>query len=201
MATNYSLLLGILSFSLCFSTAVNNAVLSKQAMLSEHRLQGVGPMNRPIECLYLSSEQELRNKLIWIATAELGVLEEAGENQGQRVGDYLRYVGLGLGYEWCAAFASWCYGQAGFVAPRSAWSPALFPKTRRYAAPDIRKGRFRSADLFAIYSGELRRIHHVGLVKAVNGALITSIEGNSHNRVESRRRPLSTIYAMANWVD
>jgi len=170
-------------------------------MLSEHRLQGVGPMNRPIECLYLSSEQELRDKLIWIATAELGVLEEGGENRGQRVGDYLRYVGLGLGYEWCAAFASWCYGQAGFVAPRSAWSPALFPKARRYAAPDIRKGRFRSADLFAIYSRGLRRIHHVGLVKAVNGALITSIEGNSHDRVESRRRPLSTIYAMANWVD
>lgn len=170
-------------------------------MLSEHRLQGVGPMNRPIECLYLSSEQELRNKLIQIATAELGVSEEGGDNQGQRVGEYLGYVGLGMGYEWCAAFASWCYGQAGFVAPRSAWSPALFPKARRYAAPNIRKGRFRSADLFAIYSRGLRRIHHVGLVKAVDGAMVISIEGNSHDRVESRRRPLSTIYAMANWVE
>lgn len=158
-------------------------------------------MYRPIDRLYLSSEQDLRSKLIWIAAAELGVREEAGENHGQRVGEYLSYVGLGVGYDWCAAFVSWCYGKAGFVAPRSAWSPALFPKARRYAAPDIRTGRFKSADLFAIYSSGMRRIHHVGLIKAVSGAIVISIEGNSHDRVESRRRPLSTLYTMANWVD
>lgn len=169
--------------------------------MSESRFKEAGPISRQNDRIYLSSERELRSKLIWIATAELGVREEGGENQGQRVGEYLGYVGLGLGYEWCAAFASWCYGQARHAEPRSAWSPALFPKARRYTAPDIRKGRFKTADLFAIYSGKLQRIHHVGLVKAVNGALVISIEGNSHDRVESRRRPLSTIYAMANWVD
>lgn len=201
MATIYSLLLGILSFSLCFSPAIKNAVLSNRATPGESRFWEAGPINGQIDRMYLSSEREQRNKLIQIATAELGVSEEGGDNQGQRVGEYLGYVGLGMGYEWCAAFASWCYGQAGFGAPRSAWSPALFPKVRRYAAPDIRKGRFKSADLFAIYSGELQRIHHVGLVKAVDGAMVISIEGNSHDRVESRRRPLSTIYAMANWVE
>jgi len=169
--------------------------------VSESPFAEAEPISRQIGRLYLPPTMELRNKLIRIATAELGVREEGGENQGQRVGEYLSYVGLGPGYEWCAAFASWCYGQAGLSVPRSAWSPALFPKARRYAVPDIRMGGVKEADLFAIYSVELRRIHHVGLLKAVNGGVVVSIEGNSHDRVESRRRPLSTIYAMANWID
>jgi len=169
--------------------------------VSESLFAEAEPISRQIDRLYLPPTMELRNKLIRIATAELGVREEAGENQGQRVGEYLGYVGLRPGYEWCAAFASWCYGQAGLSVPRSAWSPALFPEARRYTAPDLRRGGVKSADLFAIYSVELRRIHHVGLLKAVNGGVVVSIEGNSHDRVESRRRPLSTIYAIANWID
>ncbi|QIH35487.1 CHAP domain-containing protein [Sphingobacterium sp. DR205] len=201
MATIYSLFLGILSFSLCFSTAVKNAVLNSRTIGSESIFSASDHLSRQVDGRELSAKIAIRDRLIQIAVAELGVREEGGENQGQRVGEYLGYVGLGAGYEWCAAFASWCYGQAGLLAPRSAWSPALFPKARRYAAPDIRRGRFERADLFAIYSSQLRRIHHVGLVEAVNGGLMISVEGNSHDRVESRRRPLSTIYAMANWVD
>lgn len=63
------------------------------------------------------------------------------------------------------------------------------------------KGDVRQADLFAIYSSQLKRIHHVGLVKAIDGPMLISVEGNSHDRVESRRRPLTTIYAIANWID
>lgn len=142
-----------------------------------------------------------RQQICGIATAELGVQEVGGENRGAGVGIYLAYVGLGEGYEWCAAFVSWCYGQAGLPAPRNAWSPALFPKVRRYPTGAVRTGRIREADLFALYNSQLGRIYHVGLVKAVTGPLLVSVEGNSHNRVESRRRPLSTIYTVANWAD
>src|SRR5690554_6182803 len=56
-----------------------------------------------------------------IYMGELGVKEATGRNDGHRVGEYLRYCGLGEGYEWCAAFVSWCHKQAGFAEPRNAW--------------------------------------------------------------------------------
>lgn len=84
---------------------------------------------------------------------------------------------------------------------RPAKDPALFPKVRRYPTGAVRTRRIREADLFALYNSQLGRIYHVGLVKAVKGPLLITVEGNSHNRVESRRRPLSTIYTVANWVD
>ncbi len=208
---------------------------------------------------------EDRNNILAIAAKELGVREATGNNDGKRVEEYLRYTHLGKGYAWCAAFVSWCYGQAGLSQPRNPWAPALFPKSRKYsveriAYSDVRLprrytprndgdrgksnnrtnnlnvasaargmqegrtvvaircsdqawalGRYQvpcqsgiedmKADIFGIYSASVRRINHVGLIKEVQGKYLLTIEGNSHDRVESRRRPLSTIYAFADWVN
>lgn len=201
MATIYSLLLSILSFSLCFLTTVRHAVLSDKPRVSDPGFTKAEPLGQQVDGIYLETKKEVRNKLIQIAVTEIGVREEGGENSGLRVKEYLAYVGLGKGYPWCAAFVSWCYGRAGLTLPRTAWSPALFPKQRLYKPREISLGAVKTADLFAIYSSHLRRIHHVGLIKAVEGRLLISIEGNSNDRVESRRRPLSTIYAVANWAD
>ncbi len=143
----------------------------------------------------LSANEDKRNLLINIASAELGVREATGNNDGPRVEEYLRYTNLGKGYEWCASFVSWCYGQAGFEVPRNPWSPALFPKARQIA-----KGKARPADVFGIYGAKAKRINHVGLVKEVANDYLITIEGNSNNRVESRRRHLRTVYAVAEWV-
>ncbi|MBL1407529.1 peptidoglycan-binding protein [Sphingobacterium sp. C459-1T] len=149
-----------------------------------------------------------------IASAELGVREATGNNDGPRVEQYLRYTGLGPGHEWCAAYISWCYGQAGFAVPRNPWSPSLFPKARVYwkagkfvdspvrKSSNSRIGKFTSkADIFGIYGAKVKRINHVGLVKEMSNDYLISIEGNSNDRVESRRRHLRTIYAIADWVD
>ncbi|WP_426790139.1 CHAP domain-containing protein [Sphingobacterium sp. WOUb80] len=184
MATIHSLFLCFLSIALCISPATGNAVL-------EGTYSNASVRNTDL----------LRRQIYEIAANEIGVRERGGDNKGAEISKYLAYVGLGDGYEWCAAFASWCYGQAGRSKPRSAWSPALFPKARRYIKAQLLEGNVRQADLFAIYSSQLKRIHHVGLVKAVHGQMLISVEGNSHDRVESRRRPLTTIYAIANWID
>lgn len=186
MATIYSLFLGILSIALCISAATGNAVLEetyRNAYTTGH------------------NTNLLRQQIYEIAANEIGVRETGGDNKGPEISKYLAYVGLDEGYEWCAAFASWCYGQAGLSIPRSAWSPALFPKARCYSKAQLSEGNVRQADLFAIYSSQLKRIRHVGLVKALHGPLLISVEGNSHDRVESRRRPLATIYAIADWID
>ncbi|WP_246032717.1 CHAP domain-containing protein [Sphingobacterium yanglingense] len=142
-----------------------------------------------------SGMEDKRNLIINIASAELGVHETTGNNDGPRVEEYLRYTNLGKGYEWCAAFVSWCYGQAGLEVPRNPWSPALFPKARQIA-----KDKARPADVFGIYGAKAKRINHVGLVKEHHDDYLITIEGNSNDRVESRRRHLRTVYAVAEWV-
>ncbi|ERJ58785.1 hypothetical protein M472_08390 [Sphingobacterium paucimobilis HER1398] len=143
-----------------------------------------------------SGMEDKRNLIIAIASAELGVKESTGNNDGPRIEQYLAYTGLTKGYEWCAAFVSWCYGQSGLSQPRNPWSPALFPKAKSYKDTD----KIQPADLFGIYSSSLRRIHHVGLIKERQGQFILTIEGNSNDRVESRRRHVRTVYGYADWV-
>jgi hypothetical protein len=87
------------------------------------------------------------------------------------------------------------YGQAGFPAPRNPWSPALFPKARL-----MKVSQAQSADVFGIYGTKAKRINHVGLVKELSKDYLITIEGNSNNRVESRRRHLRTVYAVADWL-
>lgn len=140
-----------------------------------------------------------------IAQNELGVKEATGKNDGKRVEEYLRYTNLGKGHQWCAAFVSWCYGQAGLTQPRNPWSPALFPnahtywKQGKFANSQIRK--VAVSDIFGIYGVSAHRINHVGLVKEIQSKYLITVEGNSNNRVESRRRHQSTIYALADWID
>ncbi len=143
-----------------------------------------------------SGMEDKRSLIVVIASKELGVREVTGNNDGPRIEEYLRYTNLGPHHEWCAAFISWCYGQAGFSVPRNPWSPALLPKARQ-----ISKDQCRSADVFGIYGSAVKRINHVGLVKEKQGKYIVTIEGNSNNRVESRRRHLKTVYAIADWVE
>lgn len=143
----------------------------------------------------------LRDRITDIAAGQLGVSEATGNNDGPHIEEYLAYTGLGKGYAWCAAFVSWCYGQAGLSAPRSPWSPALFPMARRYTAGQISRGLVRPADLFGIYNSRLRRIDHVGLVRNRQGPWLLTIEGNVDDRVLSKRRSLATIHAFANWLD
>ena len=140
---------------------------------------------------------QVRNRILKIAAAEIGVREAMGRNDGARVEEYLRYTGLGSGHEWCAAFVSWCYGQARLPSPRNPWSPALFPHARRY---QFGERVVLPADLFAIYGSTAKRINHVGIVQRQEGSYIRTIEGNSNNRVESRRRHVRTLYAFADWA-
>ena len=69
-------------------------------------------------------------RLIAAARKDLGVREEGCGNCGRRVEEYLAYVGFKKGAPWCAAAVSYWFRLAGFSAPRTAWSPAMFPEGR-----------------------------------------------------------------------
>lgn len=197
MATMYHLFFGILFIAVCsYLDAIPLAV----------RMQ---PSNQELRTMSKGSpitNHESRIAIINIAQKEIGVKEATGNNDGERVEGYLRYTGLGKGYAWCAAFASWCFGQARLPEPRNPWSPALFPNVRTYCKGDACRRpnmltRIKPADIFGIYGQSARRINHVGLVKNVQSNYLITIEGNSNNRVESKRRHISTIYALADWIE
>ncbi len=151
-----------------------------------------------------SANEDKSNLIIAIASKELDVREATGNNDGKRVEEYLRYTNLGKGHEWCAAFVSWCYGQAGLPVPRNPWSPALFPKAKVYWRSGEKVNALKSenvkANVFGVYGVKAKRINHVGLVKEIANDYLITIEGNSNDRVESRRRHLKTVYALADWV-
>lgn len=142
-----------------------------------------------------------RAKLLRIAKNEIGVREVSGHNDGPRVTAYLRYTGVEQGSPWCAAFVSWVFGQAGYPAPRTPWSPALFP-------PGKRTKQVGPAVVFGIYFSHLKRIGHCGLVERQEGDWLITIEGNTNvmgsregDGVYRKRRLLKAIRYFANWAN
>jgi hypothetical protein len=71
-----------------------------------------------------------RNEVQRLYTAELGIKEKTGHNDGPRVEEYLRQVGLKKGDPWCAAFVCWVFDRACVANPHTGWSPRLFPKEK-----------------------------------------------------------------------
>ena len=138
-------------------------------------------------------------RLVELAQGELWVREETGNNDGARVESYLAVAGLKKGQPCCAAFVSFIFKQAGYLAPRTGWSPSLFPVARlvKAAVP---------GNVFGIYFPALKRIAHCGFVEKTDGDWISSIEGNTGtgggrdgDGVHRRKRHKRTIYKYADW--
>ncbi|UGU17933.1 DUF2272 domain-containing protein [Sinomicrobium kalidii] len=147
-----------------------------------------------------------------VYTAELGVKEATGRNDGPRIAEYLRYCGLPESHEWCAAFVSWCHGRAGYAQPRTPWSPSLFPerkviRTKKEALVSVTRKREpvgqktpRAGDVFGLYYARPGRIAHAGFIDRWTGNWAYTVEGNVHNAVVRKRRPVRTLAVIARWT-
>jgi hypothetical protein len=65
-----------------------------------------------------------------------------------------------------------------------------------------------SADVFGIYFANLKRIAHVGFVDEWGDKQVITVEGNTNEAgsaegdgVYRKRRPIASIYQVANWID
>jgi hypothetical protein len=137
-------------------------------------------------------------RLIEIAKGEIGV-RETTTNSSKRIDQYCHYVGFKK-VAWCAAFCSFCFGQAGYKKPKTAWSPSLFPKER--LAKDALPGM-----VMGIYFPSKGRIAHCGIVIAVKGGWCETIEGNTNvagsregDCVMRKLRHKRTIAKYADWL-
>ena len=153
-----------------------------------------------------------------IYTAELGVRERTGNNDGAQVEDYLRYVELRKGNPWCAAFVCWVFGKAGIANPRSGWSPNLFPAKniiwQRSQSAALRTGTAERrtcvparGDVFGIWFPDKRRIAHVGFVDQWDDSWVVTVEGNTNEAgsregdgVYRKRRLVRSLWQVASWI-
>jgi len=144
---------------------------------------------------------DARQRLLNVARAEIGV-REVGHNGGKRVAEYLACTGIKVPAPYCAAFVSFVFWKAGYSAPRTPWSPALFPASRVVEVGSAGEGL-----VFGIYFPELKRIAHVGLVESVKDDWVATIEGNTNPEgsrdgqgVYRRMRHKRTIAKYADWL-
>lgn len=149
-----------------------------------------------------------RTKVAATYTAQIGVRELTGHNDGKAVEAYLRYCGLPKGNAWCAAFVCWSYGQSKVVNPRSAACTDLFKSKyviwRRSSKANITP---KTADIFGLYFPEKGRIAHTGFIDRWTATAAYTVEGNT-NQAGSREgdgvyrkiRLTRQIYAVASYI-
>jgi hypothetical protein len=183
MAT-IKLFLGIILFAFAGGYRMFNS-----ALLTGNRTQQIN-----------KAEMATRQRLVKTAETEIGVRELTNNNDGARVEEYLRTVGLTKPEPYCAAFVSWVFARNGLANPRSGWSPDLFPHARhaRSALP---------ANILGIYFADRKRIAHVGLIVSSDDHWVNSVEGNTNvegsregSGVYRKKRHIKTIYRIADWI-
>lgn len=140
----------------------------------------------------------LIQKVLEIAAARIGVMEDPpGSNRGPEVDAYLRGVGLDPtkdSYPWCAAFVHACFADAaqalGVANPciRTAgvldhWRRAGEAGIQRITAAKahMNEALVKPGQVFVIDTGDPGGAGHMGLVEAVVGGKLVTIEGNTND--------------------
>jgi hypothetical protein len=152
---------------------------------------------------------DTRAEVAAIYKSQLGVRERTGNNDGKDVEKYLKSVGLGKGFAWCAAFVHWCLAEAGVKNSITAWSPTAHNKKNIVYFNNKFKKDPQQADVITLYYSSKGRIGHTGFFDHMQSENMTvNYEGNT-NRGNSNEgdgvyltfRPLKTLYSITSWID
>lgn len=133
-----------------------------------------------------------RQEIVERARIHVGHRETA-PNRSPLIDAWLRRCGLGPGYPWCAAFASWCVEEY-----RVSW-PNAYEDLPVACAGALKLGRMlpetrdpQPGDLMW-FATDAKGAGHVGIVVAGNDEAVLCIEGNSANMVRHVRRLRSEV--------
>lgn len=155
---------------------------------------------------------ELALAALAVAESKVGVHEvPRNSNKGKEVEMFLKSVGLGKGYAWCAAFVYWCFGQAAgnfkIENPLPKTGGVLDHNNKAKAAGvkrllDTEKVLVQPGDIFIMQFAGGRG--HTGIVESVDlkNKRVFCVEGNTNEQgsregdgVYKKYRNLSSIYA------
>lgn len=108
--------------------------------------------------------------------------EPRNSNSGQAVAAFLKRVGLGTGYPWCAAFVSY----VGDAAYGKAWPLPLTAGCAALGEAAKAKGTLVNTplpgDVFLVWFPKLGRFAHTGFIVSVGkGKVHQCIEGNTND--------------------
>jgi len=92
------------------------------------------------------------------------------------------------GNQWCAAFVSWVYNQAGYKVPFIEGSRRLFEWFRDNKHQTFPDPRLAAPGDIVVWKRSKDYQGHVGIVIANDGKTITTLEGNSSRNCVKRRR-------------
>jgi len=205
MSKSYYIIISFLFFSSCIHVADNSTEVTEKEcndiiFETDSVIEEIIPVT-----IELSSIE----RVALIYTAEIGVKELTGKNDGVRVEEYLAAANRKKGDAWCAAFVTWVLKEAGIVAVISGWSPDWFPvKNTIYTRGAKTNQTPNKADVLGIYYSEFKRIAHVGFIDEWGiGNFCMTVEGNTNDTgdreghgVYKKRRLKSQIYKVSRWV-
>jgi hypothetical protein len=100
---------------------------------------------------------------------------EVSPNRSPLIDAWLRRCGLGPGYPWCAAFASWCLEDVALAGALNLGRH--YPATKHPQPGDL-----------MFFATDDKGAGHVGIVVAGDELTVLCIEGNSANMVRYVRR-------------
>jgi len=132
----------------------------------------------------MPAPQGTAERLVEIATAEVGYIEEAvPENKTK----YQK-----ANQPWCGAFVNWCGKKAGVEIPNTVYTPAgadAFKKMKRWQEGETAQPQAGDIVYFDFPSDGVDRISHVGIVVKDNeDGTVTCIEGNTSSDKKGDQR-------------
>ena len=132
----------------------------------------------------MPASQGTAERLVEIATAEVGYIEEAvPENKTK----YQK-----ANQPWCGAFVNWCGKKAGVEIPNTVYTPAgadAFKKMKRWQEGETAQPQAGDIVYFDFPSDGVDRISHVGIVVKDNeDGTVTCIEGNTSSDKKGDQR-------------
>lgn len=174
------------------------------------------PTEKPVAIPIIIEQHDplsIRQRVIEIYTSQVGVREKTGKNDGKEVEAYLKTVGLGKGYAWCAAYVKYCLIKGGSERAKAiTGAAASVHNTKRFVYFNRRfLAEPKVGDAFTLYYSKLGRIGHTGFFDGWTdrsmGAYRTK-EGNTNgggsrdgDGVYQRIRQLGGTYSLNNWID
>ena len=132
----------------------------------------------------MPAPQGTAERLVEIATAEVGYIEEAvPENKTK----YQK-----ANQPWCGAFVNWCGKKAGVEIPNTVYTPTgadAFKKMKRWQEGETAQPQAGDIVYFDFPSDGVDRISHVGIVVKDNqDGTVTCIEGNTSSDKKGDQR-------------
>lgn len=159
----------------------------------------------------ISKAAPLGRKALDTAITQIGVMEKpVGSNSGPEVEQYLKSVGLGPGFAWCAAFTYWCVNQVAAgdnPLPKSGGVQDMWTRASGKGLPTLKPPQAR-AEPKLIAPGMLFFVAHDGgtghtgfIEGMLPGGLLSTVEGNTNDGgtregigvFRLKRRPISSI--------